>query len=53
MDSNNMQTSAETSGLASALTTFICTLSVNRSGITTTKLNALITKLQDSSGTIQ
>ncbi len=53
MMGGNMQTNAGTSGLASAMTTFIGTPSVNRSGVTTTDMNALITKLQGSSGTIQ
>ena len=49
----NMQTAAGTSGLAAAMTTFIGTPSVNRSGVTTNDMNALMTKLQGSNGTIQ
>jgi hypothetical protein len=53
MMGNNMQTTAGTSGLASAMSAFIGTTSVNKSGVNTTAMNALITKLSSSNGIIQ
>ena len=53
MMGNNMQPTAGTSGLAGAMSTFIGTASVNKSGVNTTAMNALITKLSNSNGTIQ
>jgi hypothetical protein len=49
-----MQSTAGTSGLATAMTTFINNPTVNNSGLTTadTVLNALIQKLTTSNGTI-
>jgi hypothetical protein len=51
----NMQSTAGTSGLATALSTFINNVTVNKSGLTTadTDLQTLITKLNGSNGTIQ
>ncbi len=50
----NMQSTAGTSGLATAMTEFINTVSVNNSGLTTadTTINALIQKLTTSSGAL-
>ena len=48
-----MQSSAGTSDLASAMTTFIDNTTYNRSGLTTTDMQALINKLNASTGTIQ
>ncbi len=50
----NMQSTAGTSGLAAAMTTFINNTAVNKSGLNTadTTLNALIQKLTTSSGTL-
>ncbi len=50
----NMQSNAGTSGLATAMTTFINNTAVNNSGLTTadTTLNALIQKLTNSNGTL-
>jgi len=49
----NMQSTAGTSGLSTAMTTFINNATVNQSGLTTTDMNALIQKLTTSNGTIQ
>jgi hypothetical protein len=49
----NMQATAGTSGLSTAMTTFINSAMVNKSGLTTTDMNALIQKLTTSNGTIQ
>ncbi len=49
----NMQSTAGTSGLATAMTTFIMNTSVNMFGLTTTDMQTLITKLNGSSGIIQ
>jgi hypothetical protein len=48
-----MQSTAGTSDLASAMTTFIDNTTYNRSGLTTTDMQALINKLNASTGTIQ
>jgi hypothetical protein len=50
----NMQSSAGTSGLATAMTTFVNNGSVNKSGLTTadSTINALILKLTSSNGTL-
>jgi len=53
MMGGNMQSTAGTSSLATAMTTFINNGSVNKSGLTTTDMNALIMKLNGSNGTIQ
>ena len=53
MMGGNMQSTAGTSSLATAMTTFINNGSVNKSGLTTTDMNALIMKLNRSNGTIQ
>jgi hypothetical protein len=47
-----MQSTAGTSGLATAITTFMNNLSINKSGLTATDMNALFTKLSTSNGTI-
>lgn len=49
----NMQSTAGTSGLATAMTTFINNIAVNKSGLITTDMSTLITKLNGSNGTIQ
>ncbi len=48
-----MQSTAGTSGLADAMTTFINNTSVNQSGLTTTNMQTLINQLNTSNGTIQ
>jgi hypothetical protein len=48
-----MQSTAGTSDLASAMTTFVENTTYNRSGLTTTDMQTLITKLNASNGTIQ
>ncbi|MGW8229169.1 MAG: hypothetical protein ACWGOW_09725 [Gammaproteobacteria bacterium] len=48
-----MQSTAGTSDLSSAMATFIENTTYNRSGLTTTDMQALITKLNASNGTIQ
>jgi len=53
MGGTMMQSNAGTSGMASAMTTFIDDTAVNRSGVTTTDMQQLITKLNTSNGTIQ
>jgi hypothetical protein len=49
---NPLSTTAGTSGLANAMTTFMGS-SVNRSGLTTADVQALINKLNTSNGVIQ
>jgi hypothetical protein len=49
----NMQSTAGTSGLATAMSTFINNATVNKSGSTTANTTALMTKLNGSNGTIQ
>ena len=49
----NMQSTTGTSGLATAMTTFINNTAVNKSGLITTDMSTLITKLNGSNGTIQ
>jgi hypothetical protein len=49
----NMQSTAGTSELATAMTTFINNGSVNKSGLTATAMQTLINKLNSSNGTIQ
>jgi hypothetical protein len=49
----NMQSTAGTSGLATAMTTFINNASVNKSGVSETDMNALITQLNTSTGQLQ
>ncbi len=49
----NMQGTAGTSGLATAMTTFLNNASMNKSGLTSVDMNALLTKLNGSNGTIQ
>ena len=46
-----MESSAGTSDLASAMTTFIDNTTYNKSGLTTTDMQTLITKLNNSNGT--
>ena len=53
MGGGNMLSTAGTSSMATAMTTFINNASVNKSGLTTTDMNALIVKLNGSNGTIQ
>jgi hypothetical protein len=53
MGGGNMLSTAGTSSMATAMTTFINNTSVNKSGLTTTDMNALIMKLSVSTGTIQ
>ena len=53
MMTGTMQSSAGTTGLATAMTTFINNTAVNRSGLTTADMTQLINKLNGSSGTIQ
>ena len=48
-----MSSTAGTSGLATAMRTFLNNTPVNKTGLTTTAMNALITKLNGSNGTIQ
>ena len=48
-----MQSTAGTSDLASAMTTFVGNTTYNRSGLTTTDMQALIDKLNAASGVIQ
>jgi hypothetical protein len=48
-----MQSTAGTSDLASAMTTFIGNTTYNRSGLTTMDMQTLIDKLNTSTGTIQ
>jgi hypothetical protein len=50
---SSMTSTAGTSGLAAAMTTFINTAAVNRSGLDTLAMQPLITKLTNSGGTIQ
>ncbi len=47
-----MSSTAGTTDLATAITTFMDNLSINKSGLTATGMNALITKLSTSTGTI-
>ncbi len=47
-----MSSNAGTSGLATAMTTFAGS-TMNRSGLSATDMQALITKLNGSTGTIQ
>ncbi len=53
MGGGNMQATAGTSGLASAMTTFMMNTAVNRSGLTVADMQALINKLNTSNGTVQ
>ena len=53
MMGGNMQPTAGTTGLSAAMTAFLDDTAVNRSGLTVTEMQALITKLGSSSGTIQ
>jgi hypothetical protein len=48
-----MQSTAGTTGLATAMSTFINDTAVNRSGISVTDMQPLITRLSASNGTIQ
>ncbi len=48
-----MQSTAGTSDLANAMTTFINNTMYNKSGLTTTNMQTLITKLNNSDGAIQ
>ncbi len=48
-----MSSTAGTSGLATAMTTFINNASVNKSGLATVDMQALINQLNGSNGTIQ
>jgi len=53
MGGGMMSSTAGTGGLATAMTTFVNNTSVNKSGLTATDMNAIITKLNASNGTIQ
>jgi hypothetical protein len=53
MGGGMMSSTAGTSDLATAMTTFIMNTSINKSGLTTTDMQTLITKLNGSNGTIQ
>lgn len=53
MGGGMMQSNAGTSGMASAMTAFIDDTAVNKSGVTATDMQPLITKLNASNGTIQ
>jgi hypothetical protein len=53
MGGGNMLSTAGTSSLATEMTTFINNVSVNKSGLTPTDMNALIMKLNVSNGIIQ
>ena len=53
MGGGNMQTTAGTSGLASAMTTFMMNPNVNRSGLIVSQMQELIDKLNTSNGTLQ
>jgi hypothetical protein len=50
---SSMTSTAGTSGLAAAMTTFMSNTSVNNSGVNATAMSALTTKLNSSNGTIQ
>jgi hypothetical protein len=50
---SSMTSTAGTSGLAAAMTTFMSNTSVNNSGVNATAMSALTTKLSSSNGTIQ
>lgn len=52
MGGGTMQSSAGTSGLATAMTEFMNNLSVNRSGLTTSDMSALMSKMTGSTGTL-
>ena len=53
MGGGMMSSTAGTSDLATAMTTFINNTAVNKSGLATTDMQTLITKLNGSNGTIQ